>query len=162
MSNDCKEYNSLKYRTLILTGNNIDSNKQETSEESLDIFLNNDMEENRKAVWSKLSKTEKHKKIREFIDKNLTPQYGLDVAEQATTFRFFVTLLESKRLSKNNDITYNREERTIEKISGLIFNPSTRKFVISVEKQNKTVKKKKEPETKPDKVDKGETKNIIE
>ena len=81
----------------------------------------------------------------------MTPQYGLDEIEQATTFRFFVTLLETKRLSKNNDISYNREERTIEKISGLIFNPTTRKFLISVDKQNKTVKKNKK-ESEPKKI----------
>ena len=64
MSKDeCKEYNSLKYRTMISTGENIDTFSDAT-EESLNQFLNLDIENNKKGVWSKLSKTEKIKKIK--------------------------------------------------------------------------------------------------
>ena len=54
---DCKEYNSLKYKTMIMNGTNIESTL-ESNEDKVHQFLNQDMEQNKKNVWSKLSKTE--------------------------------------------------------------------------------------------------------
>ena len=47
MTNECKEYNSLKYRTMILTGIPLDI-KTESSEEFINKFLSNDIENNKK------------------------------------------------------------------------------------------------------------------
>ena len=58
--------------------------------------------------------------------------------------KFCIMLLDSRKLSKTNDITYNKEERIIERISGLVFNPITRKFMINLEKQKTTKKNKKD------------------
>ena len=143
MTNECKEYNSLKYRTMILTGIPIDI-KTESSEEIIDKFLSNDIENNKKGVWNKLTRTEKHRRIADFVDTNLTPLYALNEPEKATALKFCIMLLDSRKLSKTNDITYNKEERIIERISGLVFNPITRKFVINLEKQKMTKKNKKD------------------
>jgi hypothetical protein len=143
MTDECREYNSLKYRTMILTGSPLDT-KSESSEEFIHTFLSNDIENNKKGVWSKLSRTEKHRRINDFVDKNLTPLYSLDTSEKSTALKFCIMLLDSRKLSKTNDITYNKEERTIERISGLVFNPTTRKFVINLEKQKTTKKNKKD------------------
>ena len=143
MTDECKEYNSLKYRTMILTGSPLDV-KSESSEELIHTFLSNDIENNRKGVWNKLSRTEKHRRINDFVDQNLTPLYTLDSAEKSTALKFCIMLLDSRKLSKTNDITYNKEDRKIERISGLVFNPTTRKFMISLEKQKMTKKNKKD------------------
>ena len=45
MSNECKEFNNLKYRTMITTGTNIETNNV-TSEETINNFLNMDIENN--------------------------------------------------------------------------------------------------------------------
>ena len=143
MTNECKEYNSLKYRTMILTGIPLDI-KTESSEEFINKFLSNDIENNKKGVWSKLTRTEKHRRIGDFVDTNLTPLYLLNESEKATALKFCIMLLDSRKLSKTNDITYNKEERIIERISGLVFNPITRKFAINLEKQKTTKKNKKD------------------
>jgi len=143
MTNECKEYNSLKYRTMILTGIPIDI-KTESSEEIIDKFLSNDIENNKKGVWNKLTRTEKHRRIADFVETNLTPLYSLNEPEKAIALKFCIMLLDSRKLSKTNDITYNKEERIIERISGLVFNPITRKFVINLEKQKMTKKNKKD------------------
>ena len=143
MTDECREYNSLKYRTMILTGSPIDV-KPESSEEFIHTFLSNDIENNRKGVWNKLSRTEKHRRINDFVDQNLTPLYSLDSNEKTTALKFCIMLLDSRKLSKTNDITYNKEERIIERISGLVFNPITRKFMINLEKQKTTKKNKKD------------------
>jgi hypothetical protein len=141
-SKECKEYNSLKYRTLISTGNNIEITQSVITEEGLDTFLCDDIETNKKGVWSKLSKTEKYKRIKDYVQTKLTTTYSLDENEQNIAIKFFSVLLDRKKLSKNNELTYNRDEGYIEQISGLVFNPVTRKFLITSD-VNKTVKKTK-------------------
>jgi len=143
MTDECKEYNSLKYRTMILTGSPLDV-KSEASEEFIHTFLSNDIENNRKGVWNKLSRTEKHRRIADFVDQNLTPLYSLDLSEKSMAQKFCIMLLDSRKLSKTNDITYNKEERMIERISGLVFNPLSRKFMINLDKQKTTKKNKKD------------------
>lgn len=142
ISKECKEYNSLKYRTLISTGNNIEITQSVITEEGLDTFLCDDIETNKKGVWAKLSKTEKYKRIKDYVQTKLAVTYTLDEAEQNVAIKFFSVLLDRKKLSKNNELTYNREEGYIEQISGLVFNPTTRKFLITSD-TNKTVKKTK-------------------
>lgn len=143
MTDECREYNSLKYRTMILTGSPLDM-KSDSSEEMINTFLRNDIENNKKGVWSKLSRTEKHRRIHEFVDKNLSPLYVLDETERTTALKFCIMLVDNRKLSKTNDITYNKEERIIERISGLVFNPISRKFILNLEKQKATKKNRKE------------------
>lgn len=142
MTEENKEYNSLKYKTMILTGPPLDI-KTDASEEFMHTFLSNDIENNKKGVWNKLTRTEKHRRIIDFVDQNLTPLYLLDSVEKSMALKFCIMLLDSRKLSKTNDLTYNKEERTIERISGLVFNPTTRKFMINIEKQKNTKKNKK-------------------
>jgi hypothetical protein len=149
MAEECKEYNSLKYRTLISTGNSIDIPSSVITEESLDNFLNLDIENNKKGVWSKLSKTEKYKRIKEYVDTKLSTTHQLDEQERSTAIKFFSVLLDRKKLSKNNELTYNKDNGCIEQISGLVFNVVTRKFLIIPEATNKTVKKVKSKGSAP-------------
>jgi len=143
MTEECREYNSLKYRTMILTGSPLDV-KTDSSEETINTFLKNDIENNKKGVWCKLSRTEKHRRITDFVDKTLSPLYALDETEKITALKFCIMLVDTRKLSKTNDISYNKEDRVIERISGLVFNPISRKFMISLEKQKSTKKNKKD------------------
>jgi hypothetical protein len=139
---DCKEYNSLKYKTMIMTGTNIES-CLDTNEEKINMFLSMDMEKNKKGVWSKLSKTEKVKKIKNYIKTTLLKEHNLTDTEVLNATKFFSLLMDRKKLSKNNELLYNQEIGLIESIEGLTFNPETRKFTISCDKppaKKKTVK----------------------
>jgi hypothetical protein len=143
MSKDeCKEYNSLKYRTMISTGENIDTFSDAT-EESLNQFLNLDIENNKKGVWSKLSKTEKIKKIKSYVKDTLTKTHSLNEEEAATAIRFFILMIERKKLSKNNELSYNQENGNIDQIGGLLFNTESRKFTITIEPAQGKKKTKK-------------------
>ena len=143
MSKDeCKEYNSLKYRTMISTGENIDTFSDAT-EESLNQFLNLDIENNKKGVWSKLSKTEKIKKIKSYVKDTLTKTHSLNEEEAATAIRFFILMIERKKLSKNNELSYNQENGNIDQIGGLLFNTDSRKFTITMEPTQSKKKTKK-------------------
>jgi hypothetical protein len=139
---ECKEYNSLKYRTLISTGANIDTFPDAT-EETLNKFLNMDIENNKKAVWSKLSKTEKLKKIKKYVKETLVSKHNLNEDEANTAIRFFTLMIDRKKLSKNNELSYNQDNGNIDQIGGLLFNTDTRKFNIILEQTQSKKKTKK-------------------
>jgi len=117
---------------MISTGANIDTFTDST-EESLNKFLTMDIENNKKGVWSKLSKTEKLKKIKTYVKETLSAKHNLNEEESNTAIRFFTLMIERKKLSKNNELSYNQENGNIDQIGGLMFNTDTRKFNIVAE-----------------------------
>ena len=133
MSDDCKEYNTLKYKTMITTGNNIDVVlKNETNESTLNNFLEKDITKNKNEVWSKLTKTEKIVQGK----------------------RFLLMLLERKRLSKNNDLEYDKEKGLINNIDFIMFNKSNRKFLVNKDKINSSLSNKSKTNTSKSKTKK--------
>ena len=74
----CKDYNTLKYKTMIATGNNIDKKiENEANEEDVHSFLMDEMKEHKKQPWNKLTKTEKIKKINHHVKTVLKNEYNL-------------------------------------------------------------------------------------
>ena len=117
---ECKEYNSLKYRTMIMTGKDIDQKiEHESSQKELDIFLIKEQSANEKQPWNKLSKTERLKKIDIFITDILTKQHSLQEEEIENLKIFINKLLERKKLLKSCEIFYNEETGLIEEIPAL-------------------------------------------
>ena len=109
----------------------------------INMFLSMDMEKNKKGVWSKLSKTEKVKKIKNYIKTTLLKEHNLTDTEVLNATKFFSLLMDRKKLSKNNELLYNQDIGLIEGIEGLTFNVETRKFTINCDKavtKKKTVK----------------------
>ena len=78
-------------------------------------------------------RTEKLKKIKTYVKDILLPLHNLNDAEASTALRFFTLMMERKKLSKNNELSYNQEEGFIEQVSGLVFNTDMRKFTISLD-----------------------------
>lgn len=140
LKSECKELNALNYRTMIHTGNTLNSKTIETSEESLANFLNDDMDKNRKGLWSKLTKTAKINKIKKYI-KDISEIYNLNEAEVSQTTNLLVKTIERKKLSKNNELNYNQDSGNIESIPGLTFNQLTRTFAL-VQDKSSTLKRK--------------------
>jgi len=147
LKSDCKELNALNYRTMIHTGNTINNKNIDTTEESLAIFLNQDMDKNRKGVWSKLTKTAKINKIKKYI-KDISETYDLNEEEMTQATNFFIKIIERKKLSKNNELNYNQDSGNIENIPGLTFHQKTRSFSLVQDKpttlKNKSKKKNNE------------------
>ena len=141
---ECKEYNTLKYKTMIMTGQNIDTPIQnETNAEDLDSFLMNEMNENKKQPWNKLSKTDKIKKLKLYIQNTLTEDHQLNEIERQTAQRYILSLLDRKKITKNAELDYDEQTGVITKIHILLFNPASRNFTL-----NKEFKKKSAPKSK--------------
>ena len=145
LKSECKELNALNYRTMIHTGNTLNTKTIETSEESLANFLNEDMDKNRKGLWSKLTKTAKINKIKKYI-KDISENYNLNEEEVSQTTNFLVKTIERKKLSKNNELNYNQDSGNIESIPGLTFNQLTRSFSIVQDKPSTLKRKPKKSE----------------
>lgn len=146
-SKECKEYNSLKYRTMIMTGKDIDQKiEHESSQQELDKFLLEEQTANEKQSWSKLSKTERLKKIDTFINNRFVGEYSLQEEEIVTLNAFVNKLLERKKLVKSTELFYNEETGMIEEIPALLFNNKTRRFTLN--KNLPTAHKKNQRKTK--------------
>ena len=153
---ECKEYNTLKYKTMIMTGQNIDKPIQnETNITDLDSFLMNEMNENKKQPWNKLSKTDKINKIIHFIKNILVNKYNLTEIEKANTQRYLLTLIDRKKISKNSELDYDETTGEIVNIHSIIFNTTNRNFTLNKEfktnskkvNKSRTVKKIKSNES---------------
>lgn len=131
-SKECKEYSSLKYRTMIMTGKDIDQKlEHESSQQELDNFLLKEQTANEKQSWNKLSKTERLKKIDVFIGNILSKQYLLNDSELGDLNIFIAKLLERKKLLKTSELLYNEESGMIEEIPALLFNSKARRFTLN-------------------------------
>lgn len=144
LKSECKELNALNYRTMIHTGTILNSKTIETTEESLANFLNEDMDKNKKGLWSKLTKTSKINKIKKYI-KDISETYSLNEEEVSQTTNFLIKIIERKKLSKNNELNYNQDSGNIESIPGLTFNQLTRSFSLVQDKPLTLKKKSKKP-----------------
>lgn len=146
-SKECKEYNSLKYRTMIMTGKDIDQKlEHESSQQELDQFLLKEQTANEKQSWNKLSKTERLKKIDIFIKNHFVNQHSLQEEEIESLNVFVNKLLERKKLLKSSELFYNEETGMIEEIPALLFNSKSRRFTLN--KNLSVVHKKSQRKTK--------------
>jgi|TARA_B110000114_G_scaffold165319_1_gene185568 hypothetical protein len=144
---ECKEYNSLKYRTMIMTGKDIGQKLQhESSQQELDKFLQEEQTANEKQSWTKLSKTERLKKIDAFIKNTFVKQYSLQEEEIEKLNAFINKALERKKLLKSFELSYNEETGMIEEIPALLFNRKSRRFTLN--KNLPTINKKSQRKTK--------------
>jgi hypothetical protein len=142
---ECKEFNSLKYKTMIMTGHNIESvQTNNIDQQQLNNFLREEKKNNDKQTWAKLSKTEKIKKIHNYISENMIGVYKLNEKETQDLKQFINQLLERKRLLKINEISYNNDSGVIENIPILFFNTKNRKFTLNknLEETSKKAKRK--------------------
>jgi|TARA_B110000858_G_C17730995_1_gene440091 hypothetical protein len=126
--NENKHLKTLKYNT---------SRNKITSMDDLNIFLNNEMERNKKGKWCKLSKTEKMKKLKKYINKIYNEE--INEKELNSQIKLLIKMIDKNKSSKNVDIIYNNEIGEIENITDLSFNILTSSFVISQSK-NTTLK----------------------
>lgn len=140
----CKDYNSLKYKTLIMTGNTFEKEIiNQVSETKVNTFLMEELNNHKKQQWNKLTKTEKIKKTNTFVDLVLKDEYTLTIPECIQAKRYLNTLIERKKMTKNAELVYNEETGMIETIHILLFNCSSRKFTLNKEMKKKPTSKSK-------------------
>ena len=102
---------------------------------NLNTFLLNEIEVNKKEMWSKLNNSLKIVKLKQYIEESLKSKYELNDIEEESAKSYIIGLLERKIITKNNDVVYNKESETLEKVNNLYFNENSRKFFYKKEKR---------------------------
>ena len=102
---------------------------------NLNTFLLNEIEVNKKEIWSKLNNSLKIVKLKQYIEESLKSKYELNDIEEESAKSYIIGLLERKIITKNNDVVYNKESETLEKVNNLYFNENSRKFFYKKEKK---------------------------
>lgn len=142
-NDECLELKTIKYKSMLLTGNAIDKvNPTEKSLFNLDKFLEDDKQISRKEPWSKLDKTMKTKKIIDFVASYSTEK-KLKKEQKEALEAFLKDCLNRKRLQRVKDVDYDKENGVIKSIPSLVFNKTSKQkqFTLkNVEKHVSTLK----------------------
>ena len=129
-NNNCKEYQALQYKTMINNGTNIDTKiVNETNEDKINNFLENEIAKNKKQPWIKLTRTNKVQKLKQYLKDIATPEYNLTQDELVQSEYYLIQCLERKKLHKNNEVLYNDENGLLEGLQSVLFDTEKRKFL---------------------------------
>lgn len=114
--------------------------KQNESDESMRMLLNQEKKDSFKKQWNKLDNGMKLNRIKKYIDNERIKN---ELNEEETRFlsKLLIDSYKKGKLNKNNDVTYNIETCEIESIRDLIYNSDGKKYILKI----KEVKKGKNP-----------------
>jgi hypothetical protein len=132
---ECQELKNIKYKTMLLTGNQKTMTSITNDISNLELLLNNESIINKKETWNRLDKSIKMEKIHDYIE-TLTNKYTLTTLEKTNLKEYLSTSLDKKSLYKNKDVVYIKESGKLENIPILHFNNTTRKFSLKKSAQH--------------------------
>jgi len=140
---ECQELKNIQYKTMLLNGTPNEQNKNthiNINIDNLDSILDKDQERSVKEPWSKLDKTLKIKKLKEYTEK-LSKEKNLSNAEKQQLNQYLLNALSRKRLQRVKDVNYDKQTGEIRSIPCLIFNKSSHNFTLKrSEKRQSTLK----------------------
>ena len=123
---NCHELASIKYKTMLLQGEITSATETILNIEEL---LEQETVMNKLEPWCKLNKTQKLNKLRDYAF-TLTKKHELTLNEEKELIKYLSNNLERKQLNKVKDVNYDKDNGIIKNIPQLIFNNSTRKFLL--------------------------------
>lgn len=139
-SKECKELKTIKYKTMLLSGNSDINPNIRDNISKLDMLLERECTMNKAEPWSKLDKTVKLNKLNDYVT-SLTKEHKLNIVEIKTIKKELHNALDKKQLQRVKDVSYDKETGKINNIPNLQFNKTTRKFTMKrSEKQISTLK----------------------
>jgi len=128
-SNNCKELQNIAYKTKRFNGTEIVPQIVNTNNSTLSNFLNNETIANEKENWCKLDKTQKVKKLINYVQL-LENKYNLASEESNKCKSYLIKCLERKALSKAKDVIYDKVSGAIVDIPHLLFDTISRNFML--------------------------------
>ena len=136
---ECIELKNIKYKSMLLSGNTKDDVKETVENMSnLDIFLNDEKQTVTNEPWTKLDKTTKLQKFKEYVELNYKEE---TTDEKNSLYRVLAINLDRKKLLKAKDVLYDKDNGVITSIPVLQFNSTTKKFTLKrCEKRQSTLK----------------------
>jgi hypothetical protein len=126
----CKELKNIAYKTMLLNGQEIVPEINNTNNSTLSNYLENESTANKKENWSKLDKTQKIKKLTMHVDDILEKKFKLSSDEISKCQKYLLKCLERKALSKVKDVIYDKDNGAITNIPNLHFDNVERVFIL--------------------------------
>ena len=137
---ECQELKNIQYKTLLMNGNNLSVSNKTTDLSNIDLYLTNETEINKLETWNKLSKTNKLEKINVYILK-LKENHNLSDEELEKSKLFLHDCIDKKKLLKNNEVIYEKDNGLLLNIVNLSFNQNNRSFSLKrSDKRSSTLK----------------------
>jgi hypothetical protein len=139
---ECVELKNIKYKTMLLNGNvPKETMLSDTADmDTLNLFLENEKNDNTTEPWSKLDKTLKFRKMLIFVEKYKLENL-LSEEEKKVMIEFLRNCLDKKKLQRVKDVQYNKETGEITDIPCLCYNKNLKHFTLkNIDKRVSTLK----------------------
>lgn len=150
MTDECLELKNIKYKTMLLNGNNKQFNHTKSEKMAeIDRFLEKERKMNRAEPWGKLDQTQKMKKIEQFVTTFKRDEQQIDEHEQTLLKKYLKECINKKRLQRVKDVLYDKEKGIILSIPNLIYNKSRQRYTLKrSDKRMSTLKSLGKPKKK--------------
>ena len=125
----CKELKNIAYKTMLLNGHEIVPDVNNTNNNTLSKYLEDETCANQKENWSKLDKTQKVKKLVNHVEL-LEKKFTLNDDESNKCKKYLLKCLERKALTKVKDVHYDKDKGIITDIPNLHFDNINRVFAL--------------------------------
>lgn len=140
VNEECIELKNIKYKTMLLKGEQIKETKSSNNIHNLHDFLTNEQSNNSNQPWCKLNKTDKTHKIIDFVEM-YKENNQLDNDETDILLSFLKDSLNKKKLHRIKDVVYDKTTGKIKEIPGLTYSKMTKHFTLkNLDKRISTVK----------------------
>ena len=137
---ECQELKNLKYKTMLLNGVLLKETKSSNDISNLDLFLENEKNNNVNEPWCKLNKTLKTMKFLEFVE-TYKKQNNLNDEECSILFDFLKDCVDRKKLQRVKDVIYDKDNGTIKEIPALCYVKNSKRFTLkNIDKRLSTLK----------------------
>jgi len=126
---ECMELKNIKYKTMLISGSDIQETKTSADMQNLERFLEDEKFTNQAETWCKLDKTIKTQKLIVYAE-TYALRHKLPPSELANLILFLKECLNKKKLGRVKDVTYDKDTGTIKDIPSLMFNKSSRQYTL--------------------------------
>jgi hypothetical protein len=140
ISDECHELKNIKYKTMLLNGNPLQETKSSNDLSNLEKFLEEEKCSNSNEPWCKLNKTNKTKKMMEYVEIYKTDK-KLDEEETKILISFLRDCLDKKKLLRVKDVIYDKTNGNIKDIPALSYTKTNKHFTLkNIDKRVSTLK----------------------
>jgi hypothetical protein len=137
---ECIELKNIKYKTMLLKGTSLRETKSANDLNNLDLFLENEKNNNNNEPWCKLNKTVKTKKLLDYVETYKTEK-NLDLLEEKILVSFLKDCLDKKKLLRVKDVIYDKEKGLVKDIPALSYTKLNKHFTLkNIDKRVSTLK----------------------
>jgi len=137
---ECLELKNIKYKTMLLNGNPIKETKSSNDMSNLDLFLENEKNNNSNEPWCKLNKTIKTKKLIDYVSIYIK-ENDMTESEGELLIAFLKESMDRKKLQRVKDVIYDKITGQVKEIPALSYTKSTKHFTLkNIDKRLSTIK----------------------